>query len=350
MANSCDTNQTVWDLTNATDFSSLVLTSWEYIFYQTSWSSITLLGICTNVSFILTVMKTPSLHTSTYRYLVNLAISDLLFLIINYIPRMVNYHQSPLKRGIPIIVITLSDLLVVCSLGTVTLVSLERFLAICHPIKHHLIKGTRRTNKLIFSVWCISLFYALPSLFVWKTSNICIIWPDDSAFADYPNQHTYLQNDSWTFDLTQSTYFVLCFFLMVFNSVLYIKIYFALKRRNNTDIKLNSSLDLQHRQVANMLIVNSVFFFLCLSFNTSTILVLFIYNCLNDDYDRSFIFVWSILGDILFGLNACMNPVLYLITNKRYRHVFLEVMTWSRKSSHLKTETNVIELPNINII
>ena len=241
MANSCDTNLTIWDLTNTTDFSSLVLNSWEYIFYQTSWSSIILFGICTNVSFIWTVIKTPILHTITYRYLVNLAISDLLFLIINYISRSVNYQESPLKRSIPTIVITISDLLVICSLGTVTLVSIERFLAICYPIKHHMLKGTRRTNKLICLVWCISLCYALPSLFVWKTLNICIIWPDDSAFAAYPNQYTYRQMDSWTFDFIQSTSFVLCFFFMIFNSVVYSKIYFALKVRNNTDFELNSS-------------------------------------------------------------------------------------------------------------
>ena len=224
---------------------------------------------------------------------------------------MVYYQESPLKRSIPTIIITIRILLVFCSLRTVTLVSLERFLAICYPIKHHLIKGTRRTNKLICLVWCISLCYALPSLFVWKTLNTCIIWPDDSAFADYPNQYTYRQIDSWTFDFIQSTSFVLCFFLMIFNNVVYSKICFALKTRNNKDFELNSSSDIQHRQVANMLIVNGVFFF---SFTTFTIPVVLIYNHLNNDYNQLFISIWGIVSDILFGLNACMNPVLYLIT------------------------------------
>ena len=102
-----------------------------------------------------------------------------LFLFINHISQIVNYYTSPLKNNLPTIVTTFSYMLSVCSFGTVTLVSLERFLAICYPIKHHLIKGTWRTNTLICSVWCISFCYALPTLSFVDTLNIFIIWPND---------------------------------------------------------------------------------------------------------------------------------------------------------------------------
>ena len=42
------------------------------------------------------------------------------------------------------------------SMWFVTLVSLERYLAICHPMKHRLLKGTKRTIKfclLGIKVW-----------------------------------------------------------------------------------------------------------------------------------------------------------------------------------------------------
>ena len=151
--------------------------------------SIIVFGICTNVSFIWTVINTPSLHTNTFRYLVNLSIS------ISFISRYQSHFTNwklPYKSFEKQLTYYCNYIymLSVCSFGTVTLVSLERFLAICYPIKHHLIKGTRRTNTLICSVWCISFCYALPTLSFVDTLNICIIWPNDSAFADYRNQFT----------------------------------------------------------------------------------------------------------------------------------------------------------------
>ena len=353
MANSCDfnNNQTILDLTYATDLSGFVFISWEWTLYQIILPCMIAFGICTNISFIWTVINTPSLHTNTYRYLVNLAITDLLFLMTNYISQIVYYHQSPLIRNLPTVVRIFVFFFTGCSFGTVTLVSLERFLAICYPIKHHLIKGTRRTNKLICSVWCISLCYALPLLLVSKTSNMCIIWPDGSAYADYPSQYTTSGLiDNWISNLVTFVYYAFYFFLIIFNNVLYFKIYFALRRRNNNDLGLNSTSDSQHRQVAYMLIVNGIFFFICVSFSLFASPVFLFYSKVTNGRNPLLVFIWSILTNILFGLNASMNPVLYLITNKKYRHEFITIFTWSRNNSQHETGVNTIELSKINRI
>ena len=311
MADSCDANQTIWNLTHGTDLSVLVFSSWEWIIYQIIWPCIILFGICNNTSFIWIVINSPSLHTSTYTYLVNLAISDLLFLITNYTPRIVYYHESSLKRRIPVIVNAFIYLLAYCSLGTVTLVSLERFLAICYPIKHHLIKGTRRTNKLILSIWCISLCLAIPYpclLFMSGSRNICVIWPDNSAYDDYPNQ--YISSDlTWITDLINCMNFVLIFFMMILNNVLYFKIYVAVRGRNNKNLGLNSSSDLQHRQVANMLIVNGIFFFMCWAFQIFTTPVVLIYRYLIKEFEYTqFFFIWGLLSEILFWFKCMYEP------------------------------------------
>ena len=171
MAESVETNQTILDLTNATDLLEFFSTSREWMLYQIIWPCFIVFGICTNVSFVWTVIKTPALHTTTYRYLVNLAISDLLFLMVFYIPQIIEDHESPLERNQ--ILQTFIYVFLGCSCLTVTLVSLERFLAICHPIKHHLIKGTRRTNKFICIVWCISLCL---TLILYISVNRIITW------------------------------------------------------------------------------------------------------------------------------------------------------------------------------
>ena len=111
-----------------------IFTSWEWILYQIIWPCIIVFGYhCTNGSFIWTVPNTSSLHTSTYKYLVNLSISDLLFLIMYYIPRIIDYQKSPLRNSLPSIVNASYYFFFSCSVGSITLVSLERFLAIHCP-------------------------------------------------------------------------------------------------------------------------------------------------------------------------------------------------------------------------
>ena len=359
MANfSCDANQIIWNLTyeqvNELEFLGLALNTSEWILDRFIWPFVLVFGYSTNISFVWTVFKTPSLHTNTYRYLVNLAISDLLFLIVFYIPRIQAYNMSTLISTLTTFLYALTNFFFCCSTGTITLVSLERFLAICYPIKHHLMKERRRTNKLIFSVWCSAVCLSAPYFIITRTtSNICLIWPDDSTYDDYPKQTTTWGSTNWTFELVLSINAVIFFFLMIFNNVLFFKIHLAVKARQNTNLGLNSSFDLQHRQVAHMLIVNGVFFFMCCSTQIlTTPFILLVTNRSNEINMMSIFYILGLLTDILFGLNASLNPVLYLITNKRYRHAFIAVFTWSRKEKQNQNQNqtiiNSIKLSNIN--
>ena len=77
----------------------------------------------------------------------------------------------------------------------VTLVSAERYLAICHPIKHHLLKGTKRTIKLICIVFAGSFVFSSVMLppFVFKA---VIEWPlDDKVTESYPHLVKLLPSD-----------------------------------------------------------------------------------------------------------------------------------------------------------
>ena len=100
-------------------------------------SCIILVGFLGNLTFIWTVIRVPSLHTSTYIYLTSLACTDL-FTLIGF---AINEISTPMLRLENIFLLTaISDVVSWCaftwSLCLVTLVSLERYLAICHPIRH----------------------------------------------------------------------------------------------------------------------------------------------------------------------------------------------------------------------
>ena len=161
-------NSTTIDLSNA---SSIVINSTIFGLYGANyprdnlnliyqfWISVlcvSLFGMITNSSFILTVVKTPS-RTTTYILLACLACSDCIFLItqLDTIVRILFDYRG--TNASTLVFSSLATLCFLLSTGFVILASAERYLAICQPLKHHKLKGTERTTKLIAIVCLISV-------------------------------------------------------------------------------------------------------------------------------------------------------------------------------------------------
>ena len=106
------------------------------------------------------------------------------------------------------------------SIGTVTLVSAERFLAICHPFKHRLMRGTKRTNLLICLTWTVAFSSTLLMYSVTEALTICVIWPNHSFYNDFPN-FLYTTRLTWVFNFIVTPIFVISF-LILFISNCYI--------------------------------------------------------------------------------------------------------------------------------
>ena len=150
--NTCSMNNTL-DFSNATSLPiRLVYLPNEWILYNVIWPILTLFGTLCNSCFIWTVTRTPSLHTATYIYLVTLACTDLITIVSlgsthvhSYFTTSLRYSSKTIDALLPILFI----FTYISSTGLVTLVSLERFVAICHPLKYLIFRGKTRTCKLI---------------------------------------------------------------------------------------------------------------------------------------------------------------------------------------------------------
>ena len=138
----CTINNT-FDLRNATSLPLwLVYPQRDWIVYVVIWPSLMAFGTLSNISFIWTVIRTPTLHTATYIYLVSLAYADLANIWGFGFLFVIDYATSPIRNTNTIfatIVYLISLFALMSSMGFVTLVSLERYLAICHPIKHYVL-------------------------------------------------------------------------------------------------------------------------------------------------------------------------------------------------------------------
>ena len=291
----------------------------------------------------MTVVKTPSLHSSTYIFLACLACSDCIILgtrLDDITQILFDYTATNASN---IVKRCLSNLCFLLSSGFVILTSAERFLAICHPLKHHKLKETKRTTKLIAIVFMISAvvfstFY-VPLVLSHSKTQFCVIWPENYKFREYPHQILIPKPETWRsiYDKILYMSFGLIYFVILASvSYMYVKILATLgKRKRNTNLQMSAEFQKHIEQVSVMVIVNGVVYFSLMSI-LITYLILF---------SLSYTEPWQMAGyvsiTISYTVNASINPLLYFLTNERYRSAVKTVFTGCLRKAKNRQKTQV---------
>ena len=140
--------------------------------------TISIIGLILNSTFIYVVIRSKVMHTITNFYLLNLAIADSIFLVYGGSAGFMLYMHSNIRlnmafggRAVCIYDTLIKYTAYFTSLFTVSVVTLERYLAICHPLMHLRIASRRRTRKLITCCWVIGFCAALLMLFEYGAYN-----------------------------------------------------------------------------------------------------------------------------------------------------------------------------------
>ena len=208
---------------------------------------VSLFGLITNLSFVVTVVRTPSLHSTIYILLTCLACSDCIILITQLEANAkILFDYTPTNAS-TVIFSSLTTLCFLLSTGFVILASAEQFLAICHPLKHHKLKGTNRTQKLIAIVFLISAVVFgtyVPHHLSQPEIRLCIIWPEEDTFHTFPDQILIPNQETWSAVYYQI--FTVCLgslFLLILASVsyMYLKVLTTLgKRKRSTNLQMTA--------------------------------------------------------------------------------------------------------------
>lgn len=121
------------------------------------------LGIIGNTMVILVVITTKHMRTPTNCYLVSLAVADLMVLTAAGLPNIADsIYGSWVFGHYGCLCITYFQYLGInASSCSITAFTIERYIAICHPIKAQFLCTLSRAKKIILLVWGLTSLYCV---------------------------------------------------------------------------------------------------------------------------------------------------------------------------------------------
>ena len=339
----CETNFTLedakeWMYTNA-----------NRTFVTVGVPIVLVVGLLGNIGFLIVLNRVKYMRNITNFYLANLAVADSCLLVMSSLQYFWTYSHSPLDVNfvfassfgcaVPNFLVYLCYF---ASVWLVTLVATERYLAICHPLHHHVISGTRRSIRLVAMAWGVALLMTCFAAPYGNPEVVCIDWPSEGPFADLPMKVPVCRG---TCDWCNKALYAIdpaqFIFAFLLNSCFYGRIITVLSQRTAVSDQNGQSpsrstsaraMTENRDQVARMLVVNTMVFFFCL--------MPYCITNLNSLYEKvnsqGFLNIRekTVLGwiaKLTTLLNSAANPYLYSLTNKRYRQASLQAFDCSKK-------------------
>ncbi|XP_034092306.1 neuromedin-U receptor 1 [Gymnodraco acuticeps] len=305
-----------------------------------------LVGVMGNVLTCTVIARNKVMWTPTNYYLFSLAVSDLLVLLLGMPLELYELWQnypSLLGKGGCYFKTFLFETVCLASILNVTALSVERYIAVVHPLRAKYVVTRTHAKRVILTVWGVSVLCALPNTslhgidilhtqFTGPAGNITREFPDSAMCT--------LVKPPWMYNLTiQVTTFLFFFLPMLTISALYTLIGLQLKREkmcHTLEAKTGFGQDsfcnirtqqqkARRRQVTKMLFVLVVVFGICWApFHTDRLMWSFINNW--TDYHLHIFQYVHIISGVFFYLSSAVNPILYNLMSTRFREMFKEVM------------------------
>ncbi|KAG1658893.1 Thyrotropin-releasing hormone receptor [Nymphon striatum] len=332
MFNSTNSSLSCNDTSNGTNLLDLQYYSHTYRLIGTLFLlPIFIVGVVGNVMVVTVVARTRSMRSPTNCYLVSLAIADILVLI-SSVPNeilslyLLGDHWIFGQVGCSSFIF-LQYLGINASSLSITAFTIERYIAICHPMKAHAICTISRAIKIICAVWLFGFSYCLAWLFMVRTEPL--------HYKEYPDLETcnfrFPREVYVTIFFTDILLFyciplLLCVILygMIARMLLTCDIPKTFGNKSNghhADSKKSKSGANPKVQVIKMLaVIVAVFATFWMPYR-----VLLVYNSLAKE---RYMNLWFLMFcKTMVYINSAINPVLYNAMSMKFRRAFKRVLS-----------------------
>uniref|UniRef100_A0A8C8SK75 Growth hormone secretagogue receptor type 1 n=1 Tax=Pelusios castaneus TaxID=367368 RepID=A0A8C8SK75_9SAUR len=267
-------------------------------------------GVAGNLLTVLILWRCRELKTTTNLYLGSMAVSDLIILLGLPLDLYRLWRSRPWIFGQLLCRLSqyTSEACTYCTILHITALTVERYLAICFPLKAKVVITKRRVKAVIGALWAFALLSAAPFFFL-----VGVEQPDNQT--DFSRECKAVQSGLLAAMLWVTTsYFVL--------PVLCLNVLYGLIGRELWRNKVQARgptgtlREKRHRQTIRILAVVVLAFVICwLPFHVGRIIFI------NTQNSRMMLFsqYFNIFALQLFYLSASINPILYNLISKKYR-------------------------------
>lgn len=301
-----------------------------------------LLSLTANGIVIYVVSRTKKLRTPTNLFILNVAVAD--FLTSCYTPWAVLISDSFQNWQLgPVLCRADGFLEITCLLASVfslTVISFDRLLGIVYPFHRRLDKMTARI--IILAVWMAAMGIATPFIF-FRTYKV-------RQWADYTE--IFCSEDSRQVNI----YWIVILSVMVWlplsaMSIAYTFIIMKLDRYKKLVARIENFKQVHHRRrVIRMLYIILIVFFICwLPFQ-----ILVFYRSALKSIDASSNIqpipksykVFFFAAHYIAFCSCLVNPIVYSLTNQKFRRAFLEHCICVKKKKQTKPNIKLIYKPD----
>ncbi|XP_030637839.1 somatostatin receptor type 5 [Chanos chanos] len=306
----------VTNCTNGTDAEPRHGTSVAGVLIPLIYIIVCVIGLGGNTLVIHIVLHYSKTESVTNIYILNLAIADELFMLgLPFLAVQNAMHSWPFGSFMCRMVMTVDGINQFTSIFCLTVMSIDRYLAVVHPIRSSKWRRPQVAKAVNGTVWAVSFMVVLPVVIfadVLKESRICnIIWPQPTkiwraAFIIYTS--------------TVGFFFPLLVICMCYLLIV-VKIRSSGKKVHATSTKRRKS----ERKVTRMVvIVVAVFVFCWLPFYALNIINLVV--PLPAEPQGLYYFVV-----VLSYANSCANPIVYGFLSDNFKRGFRKALCRSSR-------------------
>uniref|UniRef100_A0A3B5LCD0 G-protein coupled receptors family 1 profile domain-containing protein n=1 Tax=Xiphophorus couchianus TaxID=32473 RepID=A0A3B5LCD0_9TELE len=329
-----------WVLANATeqDVREMCLSEEEYLTLQLgpaksprflpvciTYLVIFMVGVLGNSLTCAVILRYKVMQTPTNYYLLSLAVSDLLVLLLGMPLELYEMQQNYpflLGEGGCYFKIFLFETVCFASILNVTALSVERYVAVVHPLKVKHLATRAHVKRVILVLWGLSMLCAMPNA---SLHGIVVLPPRFGR--EFPRSAICnVVKPAWMYNMIILVATLVFFALpLLIISILYLLIGLQLHRekvRNtaaaNGDSLGPNSLSRSHRQRLSVLVV--VFSLCWAPFHVDRLMWSYI-DPSSARHQAIFESVHIVSG-ACFYLSSAVNPVLYNLMSTRFRERF----------------------------
>ncbi|XP_038048680.1 lysophosphatidic acid receptor 6-like [Patiria miniata] len=340
---------------NLEDADQFVYSSTRTVLYGFVLPVLKLLGILSILFFYFTLCRVASMRNITNFYLTNLAVADLMVLISEYTHQQclalttqididVSYLGNSAQAVLPLLMYT-GDVGVISSIAFVTLLSYDRYFAICYPFQHRNLNLKRRAIRAAVCIWVLSFSMNLIVFFEqFLYFNVppikCLVWPTEEKYKHLSgNVLVFGSSEATVFTLIMVvSYVYFCVFMLsviltVTFNILLIK---GLHAPNPTGDQIRGPSK-QLRRVTLILGINTAVVFVCfLPQAIGALIVILVHSRKEVDVNGDVKWGLNLMAACLRVMNSSINSVIFNAGSGRYRKAFKQAF-FCRKRQQVPT-------------